>query len=152
MRLSHVVPRSRGLLLGGTWLRVVTRWRASELDAALASGADPTQSDALSLRAGQLRAPALRQQMQRSLQAALDLADLQRAAAWCPPPLVRSAELLACEGLVAALIARLADPHSASVQGLAVTSMLLRERQSPLFRGDTERSLADHLRWARATL
>lgn len=90
--------------------------------------------------------------MQRSLQAALDLADLQRSAARCPPPLVRSAELLACEGLVVTLMARLADPRSAGVQGLALTSMLLRERQSPLFRADTERSLANHLRSAVATL
>ena len=48
--------RLRGPLLGGVWLHCHTRWRANILDAALAAGVDPMQSDELSLRVGQLRA------------------------------------------------------------------------------------------------
>jgi hypothetical protein len=54
----RLARRSRGLLLGGIWLRVVTRWRAPVLDRQLANGIDPMQSDELSLRVGQLGSPA----------------------------------------------------------------------------------------------
>jgi hypothetical protein len=46
--------RSRGLVLGGLWLRWLTWRRAFDLDRQLAGGADPMQSDELSLRVGQL--------------------------------------------------------------------------------------------------
>lgn len=46
--------RSRGLLLGGLRLRWRTWRRAYDLDRRLARGADPIDSDDLSLRVGQL--------------------------------------------------------------------------------------------------
>ena len=36
---TRVMSRSRGLVLGGIWLRCATRWRARELDRQLAAGA-----------------------------------------------------------------------------------------------------------------
>ena len=51
---SGLGRRSRGLLLGGLRLRWRTWRRAYELDLRLARGADPIDSDDLSLRVGQL--------------------------------------------------------------------------------------------------
>ena len=47
---TRAMSRSRGLVLGGIWLRCTTRCRARHLDRQLAAGADPMQSDDLSLR------------------------------------------------------------------------------------------------------
>jgi hypothetical protein len=151
MRLSHVVPRSRGLLLGGTWLRVVTWWRYSELDAALAVGVDPTVSNALSLRAGQLRSPETRARLVRSLHAVLELATSDLSHVSCPP-LVRYSEVRACESLVHDLLARLDEDRTVSVQGLALTSLLVRDGASALFWEYAARSLAEDLRVAAESL
>jgi hypothetical protein len=151
MRLSHVVPRSRGLLLGGTWLRVVPWWRSSELDTALAVGVDPTVSNALNLRAGQLRSPETRARLGRSLQAVLDLATSDLSHVICPL-LVRYSEVRACKSLVHVLLARLDESRTVSVQGLALTSLLVRDGASPLFWEHAARSLAEDLRLAAESL
>lgn len=151
MRVLRAVPNSRGLVLGGIWLRVVTWRRSSKLDAALAVGADPTASNALSLRAGQLRSPETRARLARSLRAALDLATSDLSLR-CPPPLVRYSEVRACESLFHDLLARLDEGGTVSVQGLALTSLLLRDGASPLFCDHAARSLAEDLRLAARSL
>jgi hypothetical protein len=138
-------------LLGGTWLRVVTWWRSSELDAALAVGVDPTVSNALSLRAGQLRTPETRARLVRSLQAVLDLATSDLSHVSCAR-LVRYSEVRACKSLVDALLARLDESRTVSVQGLALTSLLVRDEGSPLFCEHAARSLAQDLRVAAQSL
>ena len=152
MRMLRAVPHSRGLVLGGVWLRLATWWRSFELDAALAVGADPIASNALSLRAGQLRSPETRARLARSLRAALDLAtsDLSRLS-W-PPPLVRYSEVRACESLCYDVLACLDERRAASVQGLALTSLLVHDGASPLFYDHAARSLADDLRLAAQSL
>jgi hypothetical protein len=152
MGVLRAVPHSRGLVLGGTWLRVVTWWRSSELDAALAVGTDPTASNALSLRAGQLRSPGTRARLARSLQAALDLAADDLSHLICPPPIVRYSEVRACESLVHDLLARLEESRPLSVQGLALTSLLVRDGASPLFCEHSAVSLAEDLRLAAESL
>jgi hypothetical protein len=67
---TRVMSRSRGLVLGGTWLRCTTRWRVRELDRQLAAGVDPMQSDELSLRVGQLGSPRNRSRIACGLPAA----------------------------------------------------------------------------------
>jgi hypothetical protein len=151
MRLLRAVPHSRGLVLGGIWLRVVTWRRSSELDAALAVGADPTASNALSLRAGQLRSPETRARLVRSLQAVLGLASRDLPHVSCPA-LVRYSEARGCESLFHDLLARLDESRTVSVQGLALTSLLLRDGASPLFCEDAARSLAEDLRLAAESL
>ena len=152
MRVLRAVPHSRGLVLGGVWLRVATWWRSFELDAALAVGADPIASNALSLRAGQLRSPETRARLARSLRADLDLAtsDLSRLS-W-PPPLVRYPEVRACESLFYDLLACLDERRAVSMQGLALTSLLVRDGASPLFYDHAARSLAEDLRLAARSL
>jgi hypothetical protein len=151
MRVSRTVPYSRGLVLGGIWLRVTTRWRSSELDAALAAGTDPTASNALSLRAGQLRSPETRARLTRSLRAALDLATNDRSLS-IQTPLVRCSEVRACEPLFHDLLACLDESRTVSVQGLALTSLLVRDGASPLFSEHAARSLAEDLRLAAHSL
>jgi hypothetical protein len=117
MRVLRTVPYSRGLVLGGIWLRVVTWRRSFELDAALAVGADPTASNALSLRAGQLRSPNARARLTGSLRAALDLATSDLSRLNCPSPLLRYSEIRACESLVHDLLARLDESRPSACRG-----------------------------------
>jgi hypothetical protein len=151
MRLLRQVPHTRGLVLGGIWLRVATWWSSSELDAALAVGVDPAASNALSLRAGQLRSPKTRARLVRSLQAVLDLATSDLSHVSCPP-LVRYSEVRVCKSLLCDLLARLDESRTVSVQGLALTSLLVRDGASSLFWEHTARSLADDLRLAAESL
>jgi hypothetical protein len=144
-------PHSRGVVLGGIWLRVATWWRSSELDAPLAVDVDPTASNALSLRAGQLRSPETRARLVRSLQAVLDLATSDLSHVSCPP-LVRYSEVRVCKSLFHDLLARLDENPTVSVQGLALTSLLVRDGASPLFWEHAARSLAEDLRLAAESL
>jgi hypothetical protein len=70
----RLARRSRGVVLGGVWLRLVTWSRASALDRELAGGADPMQSDELSLRVGQLRSAKHRARLACALRGAVELA------------------------------------------------------------------------------
>jgi hypothetical protein len=72
---TRVMFRCRGLLLGGIWLRCTTRWSARELDRQLAAGADPMQSDDLSLRVGQLGSSRSRRRIACALRGAVALAE-----------------------------------------------------------------------------
>src|SRR5918999_5061079 len=72
---GRLARRTRGLLLGGVWLRCVTWRHARELDEQLARGTDPIISDELSLRAGQLGSARTRARFARVLRGAVELAD-----------------------------------------------------------------------------
>src|SRR5688500_13192084 len=56
-------------------LHTRVRWNALELDAKLAGGADPEESDELALRAEQLADPRKREQIARSIDGLLEFAD-----------------------------------------------------------------------------
>ena len=72
---GRTLEHRRGLLLGGIWLRCTTRWRARELDRQLAAGADPMQSDELSLRVGQLGSSKSRRRIACALRGAVAMAE-----------------------------------------------------------------------------
>jgi len=144
--------RSRGLLLGGVWLRWRVWKRARDLDDDLAGGVDPTRSDALSLRTGQLRSLKARREIRRSLLAALELAGRQSPPASTLPPLIRRREVLACSELIVALADRIDEDSDLNVQGLAMTSQLLRDGGSPLYCEHARRPLSATLHSALAAV
>jgi hypothetical protein len=129
---GRVARHSRGPLLGGLWLRVLTRRRAADLDRRLADGTDPMESDELSLRVGQLGSPTARARLAASLRGAVEMANGRH------PPLVatrmRLREVQENEDLLLALADRLHDGEPLGVQGLAMTSRLISDRFSPLYR------------------
>jgi hypothetical protein len=124
--------RTRGPLLGGLWLRALTRWRAADLDRRLASGADPMQSDELSLRVGQLGSAGTRSRLAGALGRAVEMANGRH------PPLVatrvRRSEVRENENLLLALADRLHDGEPLGVEGLAMTACLVNDRSSPIYR------------------
>jgi hypothetical protein len=79
---TRVMSRYRGLVLGGIWLRCSTRCRARKLDRQLAAGADPMQSDELSLRVGQLGSPRSRRRIACALRGAVALAEQDAYPPW----------------------------------------------------------------------
>jgi hypothetical protein len=135
----RLARRSRGPLLGGIWLHVVARWRASDLDRQLANGIDPMQSDELSLRVGQLGSAGTRVRLACALRGAIELAKGHRA------PLVttrlRRSEIQENDELLLALADRLRDGEPLGVRGLAMTSRLVNDHSSPLYRPGPSGSL-----------
>jgi hypothetical protein len=129
---SRVARRTRGLVLGGVWLRWVTWRRAHELDEQLARGTDPIASDELSLRAGQLRSARSRERFACVLRGAVALA----AAPFDPRrlrPTIRRTQVQENGELLLQLADRLRAGGSLGVQGLAITSLLVRDGVSPLY-------------------
>lgn len=138
---THVMSRSRGPLLGGIWLRCTTRWRARELDRQLAAGADPMQSDQLSLRIGQLGSSRSRRRIASALRGAVAMAErdaypLMMAA----PPIQRSA-VRASGGLLLEIAERLVSCEPIGVRGVAIASQLIEDRRGPLYRDEAARPL-----------
>lgn len=128
---THVVSRSRGPLLGGIWLRCTTRWRARELDRQLAAGADPMQSDQLSLRIGQLGSSRSRRRIASALRGAVAMAErdaypLMMAA----PPIQRSA-VRASGGLLLEIAERLVSCEPIGVRGVAIALAAHRRPTGP---------------------
>jgi hypothetical protein len=137
---SPLPRRWRGLLLGGVRLRWLAWRRARDLDRRLAAGADPMQSDELSLRVGQLGSPGSRDRLAHALRDAVEIANGHHA------PLIktrlRRAEIRENEGLLMALADRLGDGEPLGVQGLAMTARLMDDRSGPLYRAGVNGSLS----------
>jgi len=123
--------RSHSLLLGGIWLRCLTRWQRVALDVTLSQGLDPIESDELSLRAGQLRSVRTRARLACELEGALELSH-RRSDPFSAATLRRS-EIQACAPLLANLAKRLREAGPLKVQGLAITSLLVTGGASPLY-------------------
>jgi hypothetical protein len=140
--------RSRGPVLGGIWLRVLTRWSAGDLDRRLAHGADPMLSDELSLRVGQLGRTRVR--LANVLRTAVELANGRRA------PLIttrlRREEIRECDELLLTLAERLRGGEPLGAQGLAMTARLVADRAGPLYRSCANGSLAAAVEGALAAL
>lgn len=128
---GRLARRSRGLLLGGIWLRFLTRWHRLALDVALAEGLDPIQSDELSLRAGQLRSVKTRTRLAVALDGAVELAN-RRFDPFAAVTL-RRAQVQACGTLLRQLAERLREAGLVEVQGLAMASLLVTGGASPLY-------------------
>jgi hypothetical protein len=125
--------RTRGPLLGGLWLRVLTWWVAADLDRELANGTDPLGSDELSLRVGQLGSAATRSRLAAALRGAVEMANGR-----CAPLIstrLRRPEIRENEDLLLALADRLHGGEPLGVEGLAMTARLVDDRMSPMYRG-----------------
>jgi hypothetical protein len=138
----RLARRSRGVVLGGTWLRWRTRVRAQDLDGLLARGTDPMDSDELSLRVGQLGSARSRARLACALRGAVELADRQPEPFGMPRSQIRRAEIRAGRELLLELAERVDSRGPVGVEGLALTSLLIGDRASPLYDGDARRSLA----------
>jgi hypothetical protein len=130
---GRLARQTRGLLLGGAWLRCVTWWRARALDNQLARGADPMQSNELSLRVGQLSSERCRRRFVCALRGAVQVADTPFDPFRMGPPLIRRAEVRANRELLLELADRLRAGGPLGVEGLATTSLLVGDGLSPLF-------------------
>jgi hypothetical protein len=137
----RLARRSRGLVLGGVWLRWRTWVRAQELDGLLARGADPMDSDELSLRVGQLGSARSRARLACALRGAVELADRQPGAFGMPRSQIRRAEIRASRELLLELAESVDSPGHVGVEGLGLTSLLVGDRASPLYDGDARRSI-----------
>lgn len=151
-RLSrHWLPRgrlarhTRGLLLGGVWLRWLTWRQARELDEQLARGTDPISSDELSLRAGQLGSDRSRRRFACVLRGVVELADFPFDPVRIGPPVIRRAVVQENRRLLLELADRLRAGGSLGVQGLAITSLLVGDGVSPLYSRAARGSLKESI-------
>jgi hypothetical protein len=140
---GRLARRTRGLLLGGVWLRCVTWRQARRLDEQLAFGTDPITSDELSLRAGQLASARSRGRFACVLRGAVELADAPFDPSRMGPPVLRRAEVQENRGPLLELANRLRDGGFLGVQGLAITSLLVGDGVSPLYSKATRGSLKE---------
>jgi hypothetical protein len=130
---GRLARRTRGLLLGGVWLRWVTWRQTRELDELLARGTDPIASDELSLRAGQLGSARTRGRFACVLLGAVELADAPYDPTRIGRSVIPRAQVQAHRGLLLELAGRLRAGGILGVQGLALTSLLVGDGVSPLF-------------------
>lgn len=138
---TRVISRSRGLLLGGIWLRCTTRRRARDLDRQLAAGADPMQSDQLSLRVGQLGSSRSRRRIARALRGAVTLAERDAYPLMMAAPPIQRAAVRASSGLLLEIAERLLSREPVGIRGLAIASQLIEDRRGPLYRDNAARPL-----------
>ena len=115
-------------------LRVYVRWSAPALDAALASGSDPASSEALSMRAAQLTDSGTRERLARSIN---DLVLLGEGHFGAQLPTTRAPvsadRVRARREQLLELRERILDEGPHSPRGLALVSLLLEDRSSPLY-------------------
>ena len=135
------MSRSRALLLGGIWLRCTTRWRTRELDLQLATGADPMQSDDLSLRVGQLGSSRSRRRIACALRGAVALAEREACPLMVTAPPIRRSAVRASGGLLLEIAERLLSREPVGVRGLAIASQIIEDQRGPLYRDDAARPL-----------
>jgi hypothetical protein len=138
---TRVMSRCRGLLLGGIWLHCATRCRARELDRRLAAGADPMQSDQLSLRVGQLGSPRSRRRIACALRGVVALAERDAYPVMVAAPRIQRAAVRASGGLLLEIAERLVSCEPLGVRGVAIASQLIEDRRGPLYRDDAARPL-----------
>src|SRR5215211_4172589 len=130
---GRLARRTRGLLLGGVWLRCVTWRQARQLDEQLARGTDPIASDELSLRAGQLASGRSRGRFACVLRGAVELADAPFDPGRIGRPVVRRAHVQENRGLLLELAQRLRAGGILGVQGFAITSPLALDGVLPMY-------------------
>ena len=137
------------------WVRLRVRRKRRELDAELASGADPETSDELALRAEQLRDQANR------LLLASQIENIYRLATEGPGARASTAmsagffdgfRVAANRPGLEALAARLRGRGPHSLRGLAMTSVLVEDTESPLYASTSVDELEPAVRRATAAL
>jgi len=111
------------------WLHWLTRQRAHELDKQLADGADPLQSRT-------------RARLASALRGAVRLADMQYDPFRMPRPAIQRAHIRANRQLLLELAGCLGAGGTLGVEGLALASLLVNDRTSPLYCEAATHSLA----------
>jgi hypothetical protein len=122
-------------------IRLVARLRASNLDAALATGASPDSSAPLSLHAHSLISAKNRRKLSEEILQILHRAEQPRSVFDPTVPICRS-KVLDVRELFEALADRLQDRNPVTPDGVANVRRLLREGAGPLY----ERPSADDLK------
>jgi hypothetical protein len=130
---GRLARRTRGLLLGGVWLRCVTWRQARQLDEQLARGTDPITSDELSLRAGQLASARSRGRFACVLRGAVELANAPYDPVRMGRPVLRRAQVQDNRDLLLELADRLRAGGYLHPRGLAITSLLVSDGVSALY-------------------
>jgi hypothetical protein len=138
---GRLARRTRGLVLGGLWLRWATWRQAQQLDQQLAHGTDPITSDELSLRAGQLGSARCRGRFACVLRGSVELAGAPFDPMRMGRAVVRRDQVQENRELLLSLADRLRAGGSLGVQGLAMTSLLVGDGVSPLYSKLAQRSL-----------
>jgi hypothetical protein len=146
-RQDHSHP-SPGPSLG---LRLHTRWRRDRLDGELASGADPSSSPELTLRAAQLQSRAVRARLANAIVEMLGRADEPNLGRFTVAGERQHVEIREFADNLRALAARLRDDRPIDIQGAAMTARLVNDRSSPLYRG-ADQGLGSALLSARLAL
>jgi hypothetical protein len=125
-------PRRPSLRLRArVWLKGFDR------DAQLARGVDPSRSEELRLRAQQLRDPKRRAKLADAIDRLVSIAERRsRAEIITPQAPFMPWQVLANRELLHALSERVRHHRRPSLQGLAMTSLLLRNARRALFRDD----------------
>ena len=131
------------MLRARVWIRKL------ELDAALAGGAEPAQSEELELRAKQLADRKTRNRLAGAITRLIPIADGYRAPLTTPNPPFRPKQIQANRSLLVEVAERLRGPRSVALRGLALTSLLINDGRGPL---TTESDPATLERALRATL
>ncbi len=127
-----------------TRLRVRVRLRARELDEALARGACPDSSAALSLRAHQLIGWTARRRLAREIRSLLARAERPIHPMHSSAPICRH-KIVDARQALEELADRLASPGPVDARGVAQLKRLLREPDGPLFRRPRDDDLEPEL-------
>lgn len=126
----HPYARSAAGRQPGLALRLRTRWKRRGLDEQLSRGVDPATTAEHSLRAAQLRSPAVRSQLAGALVKTLkDARGPERLSIRLQP---HRAKIRDCADDLLALVLRLEDNQPVDVRGAAMTALLLTGGASPL--------------------
>jgi len=128
----HYKPTTSAPHRSGLMLRARVWMKHLDLDAALASGVDPIQSEELVLRAKQLVEPKKRGELAAGITALIEIADRQRAAIVTTHLPFRPKQVQANRPLLLELAERLRSDRPVAMQGLALTSLLLEDGRRSL--------------------
>lgn len=126
-------------------------WRGAELDARLASGADPWTSEALALRADRITTPRHRVRVAEGLAGARRSARRDRLA-FTAAVRPNSSDVLESNALIAAIERRLRGGRPVTAQGVAIVRGLLIDGNSALYGNGEPGTLSSQLRAAAAAL
>lgn len=115
-------------------LHIRTRWQRYDLDERLASGAAPTASPELELRARQLMSTSERERIATGIEQSV----AQAVAQW-PPAAAQfiplgSPRIRDCAPELLTIAGRLRDDEPVDVRGVAMASQLLSDGAGPLYR------------------
>jgi hypothetical protein len=128
----YYMPQTRPPDGPGLMLRARVWLRQLELDAALAGGANPAQSEELELRAKQIADRKTRNKLATAITRLIRIADGHRPPIMVPNPPFRPKQVQANRSLLVELAERLRGPQSVALQGMALTSLLLNDGRGPL--------------------